>query len=252
VFTNGGWTFSIEATRKALKFRELRVVNDFVANALAIPQIKECDRLQIGCGTPVAAAPVGLIGPGTGLGVGAFIPDGDGGIALQSEGGHVTMPPADAKETAVIELLRRRYDHVSAERILSGPGLINLYVALRELVGAPAAAFTPVQITDPQTWEKDSCAREATAMFCSMLGALAGNLALTLGARGGIYITGGIIPKLGSIFSESLFRSRFEAKGRLRDYLTAIPTYVITHPYPALVGATALVRSTARANRNLR
>jgi glucokinase len=141
----------------------------------------------------------------------------------------------------VLEIMRARYDHVSAERVLSGPGLVNLYNTLCELSNVKAAPLTAAQITDPKTAASDATAREATAMFCAMLGTIAGNLALTLGARGGIYIAGGIVPKLGDAFAQSQFRERFEAKGRFRDYLAAIPTYVIVQPFAALAGAARLL-----------
>jgi glucokinase len=151
------------------------------------------------------------------------------------------MAAANKHEAAVLELMRKRFDHVSAERFLSGPGLVNLYNALCELAKEPAAPLTAAQITNPRTEEDEPRAREATAMFCAMLGTIAGNLALTIGARGGIYIAGGIVPKLGTAFAQSDFRARFEAKGRFQGYLAAIPTYVITHPSPALLGAAKLV-----------
>ena len=239
--TNHTWTFSIEAVRQHFELRRLRVVNDLAAHAIAIPRLGEGDRTQIGTGSPVGTAPIGLIAPGTGLGMSALVPTPNGAIPVEGEGGHATMPPADAREDAVLDLMRKRYDHVSAERILSGPGLVNLYQALCELAGAPAAPFAPAQITNPRTWNEDPRAREATVMFCAMLGTVAGNLALILGARGGIYIAGGIVPKLGRIFAESEFRSRFEAKGRFRGYLAAIPTYAIVRPLSALVGAAALL-----------
>jgi glucokinase len=241
--TNHPWTFSIEAVRKHLGLSRLRVINDFAANAVAIPHLTDGDRLQIGPGSPVADAPIGVIGPGTGLGVSALLPMPDGWTPIEGEGGHVTMAPADAQESAVLELMRRRYDHVSAERVLSGAGLVNLYNVLCELAAEPAAPFTPPQITDPRTWGEDPRTRDATAMFCAMLGTAAGNLALTLGARGGIYIAGGIVPRLGAAFADSAFRRRFEAKGRFRWYLAAIPTYVIMRPLPALLGAAALLES---------
>jgi len=152
------------------------------------------------------------------------------------------MAPANARESAVLDLMRKRYDHVSAERVLSGPGLVNLYATLCELSAAPAAPFTPAQITNPRMWDEDPRTLEATAMFCAMLGTVAGNLALTFGARGGIYIAGGIVPRLGSFFARTEFRTRFEAKGRLRGYLATIPSYVIVRPLPALLGATALLK----------
>lgn len=240
--TNHPWTFSIEDTRKHFGFTKLEVINDFAANALAVPHLAEAHRVQVGGGAAVKAAPVGVIGPGSGLGVSILVPDGGGGfVSVQGEGGHVTMAAADERETAVLELMRRRFDHVSAERLLSGPGLVNLYNALCELSGEHAAPLTAAQITDPGIEHEYPRAREATAMFCAMLGTIAGNLALTVGTRGGVYIAGGIVPKLGPAFAQSRFRSRFEAKGRFQNYLAAIPTYVIVHPSPALLGAAMLV-----------
>jgi glucokinase len=151
------------------------------------------------------------------------------------------MAAADDEESAVLGLMRQRYDHVSAERVLSGPGLVNLYNALCELAGKPAAALTAAQISDPHMAAEDACAKKATAMFCAMLGTVAGNLALSLGARGGIYIAGGIVPRLGEAFERSQFRARFEDKGRLRSYLAEIPTYVVVRPDAALLGAAQLL-----------
>jgi glucokinase len=125
--------------------------------------------------------------------------------------------------------------------VLSGPGIANLYNALCEIAGVPAKSYTPVQITNPRTVADDPRCRETVAMFCAMLGTVAGNLALTLGARGGIYLAGGIVPKLGDTLAQSDFRRRFEDKGRLRDYLAPIPTYIVTHPMPAFIGAATLL-----------
>lgn len=240
--SNHPWAFSIEDLRTRLGLDALHVINDFTANALSIPELGEDDVVQVGPGAAAAGAPIGVIGPGTGLGVSALLTDGARTVPLHSEGGHVTMPAITAREAAVLDLMRRRYDHVSAERILSGPGLVNLYGALCELDGVSSASFTPAQITDARVGEEDPCAREATAMFCAMLGTIAGNLALTLGARGGIYIAGGIVPKLGQTFLESEFRARFQEKGRFSSYLKDIPTYVITRPVPALLGAARFLR----------
>ncbi len=160
-------------------------------------------------------------------------------MALAGEGGHVTMAAATQREEAVLQLMRRQFDHVSAERCLSGPGLVNLYNSLAVLDRVPAAAYTAAQITDAEIGAQDPLCREATAMFCAMLGSVAGNLALTLGARGGVYIAGGIVPRLGARFSDSEFRARFEAKGRMGALLATIPTFVITHPLPAFLGCAA-------------
>jgi glucokinase len=197
--------------------------------------------MPVGGGVPIAGRPIAVLGPGSGLGASALTPDGGRWSPLTGEGGHVTMPAATARENAVLDWMRRRFDHVSAERCLSGPGLVNLYNALAGIDGVPAAPYTAAQITDPATAALDPLCREATAMFCAMLGTVAGDLALTLGAKGGVYIAGGIVPRLGPRFVESGFRARFEAKGRLSSYVAAIPTYVVTHPLPAFLGCAAVL-----------
>lgn len=241
-FTNHPWRFSVDDLRRRHGFERLRVVNDFAANAAAVPWLTDADRVQVGGGAPVEGGPIGLIGPGSGLGVSVLVASKGAFITVQGEGGHITMAAADAREAAVLDLMRARFDHVSAERVLSGPGLVNLYNALCEVSGEPAVPLTAAQITDPRTEVDEPRAAEARTMFCAMLGTIAGNLALTVGARGGVYIAGGIVPKLGAAFAQSPFRARFEAKGRFSGYLAAIPTYVITHPSPALVGAAKLLR----------
>jgi glucokinase len=240
-FTNNPWQFSIADLRQSLALERLEVVNDFTANALAVTRLSPRDRRQVGGGSPIAASPIGVLGPGSGLGVSGLVPAGGTWIPLAGEGGHATMPASSDREGAVLRLMRHRFDHVSAERVLSGPGLVNLYAALAELDGVPAAGYTPAQITDPAVGASDRRCREATEMFSAMLGTVAGNLALTLGARGGVYIAGGIVPKLGPVFDMSPFRARFEAKGRFRDYLAAIPTYVVTNPVPAFLGLAGLL-----------
>jgi glucokinase len=135
--------------------------------------------------------------------------------------------------------MRRQFDHVSAERCISGAGLVNIYNALAAIDGVGAAQYTAAQITDAETGAADPRCHEATQVFCAMLGAVAGDLALTLGAQGGVFIAGGIVPRLGSRFAASPFRERFEAKGRFQSYLAAIPTAVVTHPLAAFVGCAA-------------
>ncbi|MBV8650875.1 MAG: glucokinase [Alphaproteobacteria bacterium] len=246
--TNHPWAFSIAELRQHFQWDQLHVINDFTANSLALPHLQPADRTAIGGGEGVAGTPLGIVGPGSGLGAGGLVPHPTGWLPLPSEGGHVTMAPADAREGAVLDLMRRRFDHVSAERVLSGPGLVNLYAALAELDGVPGRSYLPAQITDPATGAADRHCREAVEMFCAMLGTVAGNLALTLGARGGVYIAGGIVPRLGVVFTESRFRRRFEQKGRLGPYLAAIPTYVVTHSTPAFLGLSALLREKAAAS----
>jgi glucokinase len=241
--TNHPWSFSIKALKRRLGLDRIRVVNDFAAIAHAIPELGPGDIAKIGGGAPAANRPVGIIGPGTGLGVaGLVIADGHW-HALDTEGGHATLPAASAREAEIIALLRDRFGHVSAERALSGPGLVNLYDAIASLAGVEPASFDPSDISARGRAGSDPMCAEALTTFCAMLGTVAGNLALSLGALGGIYIAGGIVPRLGAWFASSPFRERFEDKGRFRDYQRAIPTCVITHPNPGLLGLKALLRS---------
>jgi glucokinase len=248
--TNHPWSFSVTGLRDRLGFERFAVINDFTAVAMAVPLLGEGDRMPVGGGAAVRGRTIGVLGPGSGLGASGLVPMGPEAnpewVALSGEGGHATMPPATARESAVLDLMRARLDHVSAERCLSGPGLVNLYNSLAALDGVPAAPYTPAQITDPEIGEQDGLCREATEIFCAMLGTVSGNLALTLGAQGGVYIAGGIVPRLGSRFAESAFRERFEAKGRMRPYLAAIPTYVITNRLPAFLGCAAALAKHAR------
>jgi glucokinase len=239
--TNHPWNFSILALKARFGFDRLEVINDFTALALALPRLNPEERLPVGGGVAAAGAPIGVLGPGSGLGVSGLVPSGGRWIALTGEGGHATMAPASDRESAVLDRMRGHFDHVSAERALSGPGLVNLYNTLTVIDGIPAKGYTAAQITDLGSRGEDPLCVETTTMFCAMLGTMAGNLALTLGARGGVYIGGGIVPRLGQLFVQSPFRERFEAKGRLQTYLAAIPTFVVIHPLPAFLGCTALL-----------
>ncbi|CAO3446898.1 Glucokinase (EC 2.7.1.2) [Azospirillum argentinense] len=236
LMTNRGWSFSTAEVRGKLGLERLAVINDFTAVALSVPRLTAADVRQVGEGAPVPGRVVGVIGPGSGLGVSGLVPGPEGWTALAAEGGHVTMAPVSDRESAVLAQLRKSFDHVSAERVLSGPGLVNLYQALCVLDHQEPEPFTPAQVSDAATANTNPHCVEAVEMFCAMLGTVAGNLALTLGARGGLYIAGGIVPKLGTLFTHSRFRKRFMEKGRMRDFLTPIPTYVITHELPAFLG----------------
>ena len=233
---NIGWRFSQTALKQALDLKRLQVVNDFTANAWALPQLGGDDVVQVGGGTSVPRTTLATLGPGSGLGVSALVPSADGWAVMSGEGGHISMPPMTREEQDVIALLRDRFDgHCSAERVLSGPGLVNLYVALAELVGRGQPTVMPEDVTNLAK-QGEPLARKTLAMFFTMLGTVAANLALVTGARGGIYIAGGIVPRLVDELQKSEFRVRFEAKGRYRDYLAAIPTFVITAPLPAFRG----------------
>ncbi|HYW91777.1 MAG TPA: glucokinase [Gammaproteobacteria bacterium] len=235
--TNLGWEFSIEQLRDELALEALEVVNDFAAVALAIPALEADQWTAIGNGEAVPLAPVGALGPGTGLGVAGLVHSGDAWVAIPGEGGHATLPAGDAEQAQIIESARTEVGHVSAERLLSGPGLARLYaiVSARDGGGAHRAPEPP-EITRRAVAGSDPLAAQTLALFLSMLGGVAGDLALTLGARGGIYLAGGILPDIAAYLAGSRFRESFVAKGRFRPYLEAIPTRLITHPYPAFPG----------------
>ncbi len=263
--TNHPWRFSRERLRRALGLRRLVVINDLTAIALSLPRLGRGERRRVGGGRRARRAPIAVLGPGTGLGVSGLLPVGDlpspkrslgfaqagGWVPLAGEGGHADLAPGDDEELAILERLRRRFDHVSLERALSGPGLVNLYRALAEIEGgATADPDLPTAKEIAARARAGTCRRSsaAVATFCGLLGAAAGDLALTLGARGGVYIAGGIVPKLGPAFDAERFRRRFEAKGRLGAYLAPIPTYVVTAAEPALLGLAGLLDDTVAAN----
>lgn len=257
--TNHHWAFSIAAARAELELDTLLVVNDFTALAMALPVLKGEDLVQVGGGLARAGCAIGLVGAGTGLGVSGLVPNNGRWVPLHSEGGHVAFSPLDEREVDVLRYCWQRYDHVSAERFVSGPGIALIREALAASRGAaPAPDLTPADIVARALSGGDALSREAVDCFCGMLGTVAANLAVTLGAQGGVYIGGGVVPKLGSYFADSPFRARFEKKGRFSAFTARIPTWVITAPYPALSGASAILADhlaqhpPAQARRRLR
>jgi glucokinase len=234
--TNHVWQFSAAHTRQQLGLKRLIVLNDFTALAMAVRHLSGSDLEQVGSGKAVPNTPIALLGPGTGLGVSGLVPAGQHWIPLQGEGGHVSLSVVNEREVAVLKQLQQRFSHVSAERVLSGPGLVSLYDALCGVEGVVPEVLTPPEIT---TRAKDGSCRlcfETVGMFCALLGTMASNLVLTLGALGGVYIGGGIAPGLGRLFTSSRFRDRFEDKGRFTDYVSGVPTFVIKAELPALLG----------------
>jgi len=238
--TNHHWAFSISALKLEFGFTRLRVLNDFTALALALPALSPAELYQVSGGHAAPFAAMGLIGPGTGLGVSGLLPDGRGGwTPITGEGGHVTLAACTPREQAVLQWFSARYGHASAERALCGQGLADMHRAVQEIDGAKAVVeFGAAGVVTAALERDDLRALEVLGLFCAFLGTMAGNLALTLGAHGGIYIGGGIVPRLGEAFRRSAFRQRFEAKGRFAGSLAEIPVYVIqARQSPALRGA---------------
>jgi len=239
--TNHHWSFSIEALRQAIGLNELVVINDFTALALAIPLLEPHERrlMRVGPQQAVAGKAIGVLGAGTGLGVGGLLP-------FQLPGGPVSFAPETELEFAVLRVLQQRLgDRVSFERVLSGPGLVNLLDAIEEVQGRTASLNERSAAAIVQAGLAASCpvCVQVLSTFCALLGSAAGDLALLLGARGGIYIGGGIVPRLGDWFDRSEFRSRFEHKGRLSTLVREVPVFVIhAEVSPALRGVSQALR----------
>ncbi|MEO0365335.1 MAG: glucokinase [Pseudomonadota bacterium] len=237
---NIDWAFSVNGLREQLGLSQLVVINDFEALAHVVPMLEVGDYIEIGNGRTDPRAPSVLIGPGTGLGVASLIPTGQRYVAVPGEGGHATLAAANDEEARILSALRDRFDHVSAERMLSGEGLTLLHQTLHNN-RLPAAEISVLAN------KGDPSAIATFEQYFSFLGTVAGNLALTMGAHGGVYIGGGIIPANRSLFENSGFRERFVDKGRFRGYLERISTRLITRDTPALLGLTGLAINLSRS-----
>lgn len=236
-FTNSPWRFSIGGLQQRLGLSRLAVINDFVAQALAMPHLARDEVALIGGGTAAEGRAVGVLGAGTGLGVSALIPGKAGWTALPTEGGHVSFAPGNEREDRVLATLRARLGHVSNERLLSGQGLLNLAQSLAAIDGVPLEAATPEEVTEAARRGGSPACVEAVILFSTLLGAAAGDLALTVGARGGVYVAGGVCMRLGPLFDRAAFRRRFVDKGRMGRYLEPIPTWLVLRGDTGLIGA---------------
>src|SRR3984957_2632716 len=227
--TNCPWIIDADELRSKFRLAKVRVLNDFAATAYSLPSLAAVDLYALGGGRAVAGAPVAVLGPGTGLGVACLVPGAGDPAVIAGEGGHATIAGGCDREDAVIAHLRGRFGHLSAERIISGAGLENLYQAIAVLERSEASLRAAAEITGAALDGSCQTAIAALQMFCGLLGSFAGNVALTFGARGGVIIAGGIAPRIVSFMASSKFRRRFEDKGRLRPYLEAVPSNVIVH-----------------------
>tara|TARA_R110002110_G_scaffold12206_17_gene58249 strand:- start:1426 stop:2388 length:963 start_codon:yes stop_codon:yes gene_type:complete len=247
--TNLPWSVDADVLRVRFGFEFLFLVNDFTAQALAIPHLGKDDLFPLDSKQPQPGSALAVLGPGTGLGVSALVPTADGRWSpLTTEGGHVTMASQTEAEALILDLLAQKFGHVSAERVVSGQGIENIYAALCEINGCSGAEMSAQEIVGDVIAGGDGLPAETVKLFCAFLGTVASNLALTIGAQGGVFLAGGILPRMPGIIATSNFRCRFEDKGRFRDYLSPIPVRIIMHPYPAFLGLAALVRD--RYSRN--
>ena len=247
--TNLPWIISVERTRKDLSLSSLNIVNDFAGMSMAIPLLTAQDVETIGdlsqpSDQNATTRTIGVIGPGTGLGVGAYLLRDGKHYALQTEGGHVAFAPSTDEEIEILRYLGKRYGRVSNERLVCGSGLVNLYHALCAIAAVAAEEFAPAQITQHMHDRSNPQCVRAVEIFCAILGSIAGDLVLTLGAWDGIYLAGGMVPPMLASLRNGEFRRRFQDKGRFAGAMQRVPTLAITYAYAGLLGAAA----TAMAN----
>ena len=249
--TNAAWILDEEEIARALRLPWVRLVNDLEAVASGLAHLPRSQTRTIGAGADAGlpGAPQLLLSPGTGLGMACLV-SGPGGLSVvTSEGGHASLAGIDAETDQIIAILRRHHEHVSAEHVLSGPGLVRLYQAIALLDGTAVPPILPADVTARAFDGSCKWSRRAVDVFCALLGAVAGDIPLTFEARGGVFIGGGIVPRFVDHLAHSRFREQFEAKGRLKPYLARIPTRVILHPNPAVFGLMNMVNKTFRPPR---
>lgn len=236
-FTNSGWTFTRSELAQTMKNSPVLVINDFSAVAWAIPHLRPFEWHQIGGSTSKTDKPIAILGPGTGLGMCNLVPAGDGYTVLAGEGGHIDFAPVTARQVAILQQLQTRFQRVSVERLLSGSGIVNIYQSLCALENVPRVHTSAQQITDTAMNKTDPLSVETLSIFCEVLGATASNQALIMNARGGVYVAGGIVPRILDFIKKSDFRSRFDDKGRFRGYVEQIPVRIILKEHLGLFGA---------------
>ncbi|WP_038951099.1 glucokinase [Bradyrhizobium genomosp. III] len=237
VMTNSPWVIDGNELQPTLGFDSVHVLNDFEVVAWSLPALRPADLIPLGGQDGLPGEPLLVVGPGTGFGVSCLVERHGARLAVVTEAGHATLPAENEREERVIACLRRRLGHVSIERgALSGSGLQNLYEALAEVDGAQVPHRDAAAITKAALEGTCPVSRATLEMFCAILGSVAGNLAVTFGARGGVYVAGGIVPRFPEFLLASAFRARFEAKGRFQDYLRNIPTKLVTKPDASFVG----------------
>lgn len=235
-FTNSPWSFSRSRLQAELGLERLAVLNDFVAQALGVAHLDPAELEPIGPGSAAPERPAVVLGPGTGLGCAVLTRTGRHPRPLASEAGHMSFAPEDEVQQALLAELAGHYPHVSWERVVSGPGLVTTARALAAIAGERLELERPHEVVGRA--REGSCrhCRRAVDLFSAALGAFAGNLALAVLARGGVFLVGSLLTRLGEAFDTELFRTRFEAKGRLSELLAEIPTYRVSHEETGLLG----------------
>jgi len=238
--TNHTWAFKVSELKASLGFKTLTFINDYNALANAIPQLDKDGFIKVGPGEAVKGKPIAVTGPGTGLGLAALAFSDVGPVTLETEGGHAHYAPTTNQEIDILKFLLTKYDRVSNERLISGMGIENIYQAMTSMQGAEETLSAP-EISRAAVNKTDPMSEQVLEQFCAIVGSYAGDVALTIGAKGGVYITGGIIPRFIEFFKNSEFRQRFEDKARLGGFVEPIPTYVVISEQPGLLGSAAVL-----------
>lgn len=243
--TNLSWEWSTSAVKTELGLTRLAVINDFTAQACSLPLLRKDDLVEVKAGVEVAGSTKAVLGPGTGLGAAGLLPVGDKWYPISGEGGHRNLAAESDEEYAIVKRLQTELGHVSLETLLCGSGLLRLHETLASVRGVDASCHSPSAITEAAAKGADKLALDTVNMFCGMLGSASADLALTLGARGGLYLGGGILPRFGQMLHDSPFVARFKAKGIMSHFVAEIPVSLVTHPHPALLGAVGWMLSNA-------
>ncbi|MEJ0058310.1 MAG: glucokinase [Terricaulis sp.] len=244
--TNLSWRISGPEIAAKFGMRDVRLINDFTAFARATPLVESEHLIALGdvAHAEAGATMTAVVGAGTGLGVGGLMKTAAGVTPLTTEGGHSTFAPVTPLDLEIARVLRTKFERVSHERLLSGEGLVNIYWALSQLDGASAETLTPRDITRRAIDKSDSRCMRAAEVMSRVLGQYGGDVVLTLGARAGLYVSGGVIHSMIDVFDRAAFREGFENKGRFRGYMEGIPAWIVVHPFAALLGSAALANDT--------
>ncbi len=237
--TNLNWHFSINTVKKSLALPKLRVINDFAAYAFATQYIAPENLISINKGQKVDDCPMAIVGPGTGFGVAALVPQKNQWKVISTEGGHITLAPKTPLQADIIRVLSKEMPHVSVESVMSGPGLVNLYRALAEVEGSGDETLQAAEISTQAKTDINSLSYRTLKLFCRWLGQATGDLAIALGARGGVYLCGGMLKRNTEFFLQSEFLDGFLDKGHMQEYLRQMPVQLVTENDSALLGAAA-------------
>lgn len=240
--TNHSWAFSQTALKQQLRLNDLYVINDFTAVAHSLPTLGNEQVVQIGTGTAIERGNIAVFGPGTGLGVEHITMTTSGWQTLDGEGGHADFAPVDETDVIIWRYLQNLHGRASAEEVMSGRGILNIYHALAQAKGSDVSFTDPAEVTSRALDGSCEICESALRQFCRIMGSFAGNLALNMATTGGIFIGGGIANRFADFLQDSDFRARFEAKGQMKHYVKDIPTYLIAEPDHGLLGASAYLK----------